>query len=41
MCAGDSFGEIQEQFFAKYHEEFDDTEENKLSYMPIFQEWVR
>jgi len=39
MCAGDVFGEIQEQFFQKYHHEFEDTEENKLSYMPIFQEW--
>uniref|UniRef100_A0A0A9VQF0 ADP-ribosylation factor-like protein 2-binding protein n=2 Tax=Lygus hesperus TaxID=30085 RepID=A0A0A9VQF0_LYGHE len=35
------FQKLQRDFLDKYCLEFDDTEENKLSYMEIFEEYVR
>jgi hypothetical protein len=32
---------MQEEFFAKYCEEFEDKEENKLSYMEIFKNYTK
>ncbi|KAJ8281189.1 hypothetical protein GJAV_G00064520 [Gymnothorax javanicus] len=34
------FQNLQQGFMEKYYLEFEDTEENKLSYMPIFQEYI-
>jgi hypothetical protein len=31
---------MQEKFFSRYCDEFEDKEENKLSYMKIFKEYT-
>jgi len=31
---------LQRNFMDKYYQEFEDTEENKLTYTPIFNEYV-
>ena len=36
----DVFQHMQMSFMDKYYKEFDDDEENKLSYTPIFNEYV-
>lgn len=36
----DDFLNLQRSFMEKYYLEFDDTEENKLIYTPIFNEYV-
>ncbi|XP_069037266.1 ADP-ribosylation factor-like protein 2-binding protein isoform X2 [Lepisosteus oculatus] len=36
----DEFQHLQRSFMEKYYLEFDDSEENKLSYTPIFNEYV-
>ncbi len=36
----DEFQHLQQSFMEKYYLEFDDSEENKLSYTPIFNEYV-
>ncbi|XP_044290241.1 ADP-ribosylation factor-like protein 2-binding protein isoform X3 [Varanus komodoensis] len=36
----DGFQLIQRNFMDKYYQEFDDTEENKLIYTPIFNEYI-
>ncbi|KAL6479067.1 hypothetical protein MHYP_G00125000, partial [Metynnis hypsauchen] len=36
----DAFQNLQQSFMEKYYLEFDDSEENKLSYTPIFNEYV-
>lgn len=36
----DDFQQIQQIFMEKHYREFDDSDENKLSYMPIFNEYV-
>lgn len=41
FVSDDGFGEMQSQFMAKYVHVFEEGEENKLEYMPIYQEWVR
>lgn len=41
VCAlDDEFQLLQRNFMDKYYQEFEDTEENKLSYTPIFNEYV-
>jgi ADP-ribosylation factor 2-binding protein len=36
----DEFEEMQNEFFSKYCNEFDDGEENKLIYMDIFKKYT-
>uniref|UniRef100_G3TZ13 ADP-ribosylation factor-like protein 2-binding protein n=3 Tax=Elephantidae TaxID=9780 RepID=G3TZ13_LOXAF len=36
----DEFQVLQRSFMDKYYEEFEDTEENKLAYTPIFNEYL-
>ncbi|KAI7802240.1 ADP-ribosylation factor-like protein 2-binding protein [Triplophysa rosa] len=36
----DEFQHLQQSFMEKYYPEFDDSEENKLSYTPIFNEYI-
>ncbi|XP_065139351.1 ADP-ribosylation factor-like protein 2-binding protein isoform X2 [Paramisgurnus dabryanus] len=36
----DEFQHLQQSFMEKYYIEFDDSEENKLSYTPIFNEYI-
>ena len=36
----DEFQLLQRNFMEKYYQEFEDTEENKLTYTPIFNEYV-
>ncbi|KAG8510050.1 ADP-ribosylation factor-like protein 2-binding protein, partial [Galemys pyrenaicus] len=36
----DEFQLLQRNFMDKYYQEFEDTEENKLIYTPIFNEYV-
>ena len=36
----DEFQLLQRNFMNKYYQEFEDTEENKLTYTPIFNEYV-
>ncbi|KAL2093174.1 hypothetical protein ACEWY4_010486 [Coilia grayii] len=36
----DVFQQLQQSFMEKYYQEFDDTEENKLIYTPIFNEYI-
>ncbi len=36
----DEFQHLQQSFMEKYYLEFEDSEENKLSYTPIFNEYV-
>ncbi|XP_063052122.1 ADP-ribosylation factor-like protein 2-binding protein [Engraulis encrasicolus] len=36
----DDFQQLQQNFMEKYYQEFDDTEENKLTYTPIFNEYI-
>ncbi|XP_030646450.1 ADP-ribosylation factor-like protein 2-binding protein [Chanos chanos] len=36
----DDFQQLQQNFMEKYYLEFDDSEENKLSYTPIFNEYI-
>ena len=36
----DEFQSVQTKFLAKYYTEFEDTEENKLSYTGIHKEYV-
>ncbi|OWK15667.1 ARL2BP [Cervus elaphus hippelaphus] len=35
----DEFQLLQRNFMDKYYQEFEDTEENKLTYTPIFNEY--
>ncbi|XP_037672414.1 ADP-ribosylation factor-like protein 2-binding protein isoform X3 [Choloepus didactylus] len=41
-CYGsdDEFQLLQRNFMDKYYQEFEDTEENKLTYTPIFNEYI-
>lgn len=43
FCCGpdDDFQSIQRTFMEKHYQEFDDSEENKLIYTSIFNEYVR
>ncbi|ELK18998.1 ADP-ribosylation factor-like protein 2-binding protein [Pteropus alecto] len=34
------FQVLQRNFMDKYYQEFEDTEENKLTYMPIFNKYL-
>lgn len=36
----DDFQQLQQIFMEKHYREFDDSDENKLSYTPIFNEYV-
>ncbi|XP_041650724.1 ADP-ribosylation factor-like protein 2-binding protein [Cheilinus undulatus] len=36
----DQFQQLQRSFMEKHYQEFEDSEENKLSYTPIFNEYV-
>ncbi|KAG8563216.1 hypothetical protein GDO81_015979 [Engystomops pustulosus] len=36
----DVFQVLQRNFMEKYYQEFEDTEENKLTYTPIFNEYI-
>ncbi|XP_060932019.1 ADP-ribosylation factor-like protein 2-binding protein, partial [Limanda limanda] len=36
----DEFQQLQQSFMEKYYLEFDNSDENKLSYTPIFKEYV-
>ncbi|XP_008309354.1 ADP-ribosylation factor-like protein 2-binding protein [Cynoglossus semilaevis] len=36
----EEFQQLQQTFMEKYYQEFDDSDENKLSYTPIFKEYV-
>ncbi|XP_029523999.1 ADP-ribosylation factor-like protein 2-binding protein isoform X2 [Oncorhynchus nerka] len=36
----DNFQHLQQSFMAKHYLEFDDSEENKLTYTPIFNEYI-
>uniref|UniRef100_A0A8C9P5J2 ADP-ribosylation factor-like protein 2-binding protein n=1 Tax=Spermophilus dauricus TaxID=99837 RepID=A0A8C9P5J2_SPEDA len=36
----DEFQLLQRNFMDKYYQEFEDTEENKLIYTPIFNEYI-
>ncbi|KAM4614535.1 ADP-ribosylation factor-like protein 2-binding protein [Discoglossus pictus] len=36
----DEFQLLQRNFMDKYYKEFEDTEENKLTYTPIFNEYI-
>ncbi|KAF7659977.1 hypothetical protein LDENG_00289280 [Lucifuga dentata] len=36
----EEFQQLQQSFMEKHYLEFDDSEENKLSYTPIFNEYV-
>ncbi|KAI8928172.1 the ARF-like 2 binding protein BART-domain-containing protein [Entophlyctis helioformis] len=36
----DAFLKLQTTFFAKHHKHFDDSDENKLEYMDIFQKYT-
>ncbi|XP_060932016.1 ADP-ribosylation factor-like protein 2-binding protein [Limanda limanda] len=36
----EEFQQLQQSFMEKYYLEFDDSDENKLSYTPIFKEYV-
>ncbi|XP_041965878.1 ADP-ribosylation factor-like protein 2-binding protein isoform X1 [Alosa pseudoharengus] len=36
----EDFQRLQQNFMEKYYQEFDDTEENKLIYTPIFNEYI-
>ncbi|KAM4833983.1 ADP-ribosylation factor-like protein 2-binding protein isoform 2-T2 [Thomomys bottae] len=36
----DEFQLLQRNFMDKYYQEFEDTEENKLTYTPIFNEYI-
>ncbi|KAM9090989.1 LOW QUALITY PROTEIN: ADP-ribosylation factor-like protein 2-binding protein [Megaptera novaeangliae] len=36
----DEFQLLQRNFLDKYYQEFEDTEENKLTYAPIFNEYI-
>lgn len=36
----DDFQDLQDNFMEKYYNEFEETEENKLSYMDIFKEYT-
>ncbi|XP_008285350.1 ADP-ribosylation factor-like protein 2-binding protein isoform X2 [Stegastes partitus] len=36
----DEFQQLQQSFMDKHYQEFDDSDENKLSYTPIFREYV-
>ncbi|XP_041125491.1 ADP-ribosylation factor-like protein 2-binding protein isoform X4 [Polyodon spathula] len=38
--AGDEFQQLQRNFMEKHYLEFEDSEENKLSYTPIFNEHI-
>lgn len=37
----DEFQLLQRNFMDKYYQEFEDTEENKLTYTPIFNEYEK
>ncbi|XP_052008366.1 ADP-ribosylation factor-like protein 2-binding protein isoform X1 [Xyrauchen texanus] len=37
----DEFQHLQQSFMEKYYLEFDNSEENKLSYTPIFNEYIK
>lgn len=36
----DEFQQLQQSFMEKYYSQFDDSDENKLTYTPIFNEYV-
>lgn len=36
----EEFQQLQQSFMEKHYLEFDDSDENKLSYTPIFNEYV-
>lgn len=36
----DEFQVLQRNFLDKYYQELEDTEENKLTYTPIFNEYI-
>ncbi|XP_043937334.1 ADP-ribosylation factor-like protein 2-binding protein isoform X2 [Protopterus annectens] len=40
IIMGDEFQELQRNFMDSYYMEFEDTEENKLSYTSIFKEYI-
>jgi ADP-ribosylation factor 2-binding protein len=40
MSVDDEFQELQSKFFAKYCNEFEETDENKFSYTAIFEEYM-
>ncbi|XP_007905766.1 ADP-ribosylation factor-like protein 2-binding protein [Callorhinchus milii] len=40
IIMGDEFQQLQRHFMDKYYLEFENTEENKLIYTPIFQEYI-
>ncbi|XP_073461622.1 ADP-ribosylation factor-like protein 2-binding protein [Aquarana catesbeiana] len=40
LIMDDEFQELQRNFMEKYYTEFEDTEENKLTYTPIFNEYI-
>ncbi|TRY82858.1 hypothetical protein DNTS_022066 [Danionella cerebrum] len=40
LLSEDEFQHLQQSFMEKYYLEFDDSEENKLSYTPIFNEYI-
>ncbi|XP_066924976.1 ADP-ribosylation factor-like protein 2-binding protein [Clytia hemisphaerica] len=40
IVVSETFQEMQSKFMNKYCTEFEDSEENKLSYTPIFNEYV-
>ncbi|XP_013889460.1 ADP-ribosylation factor-like protein 2-binding protein [Austrofundulus limnaeus] len=40
IIMGEDFQHLQQSFMMKHYLEFDDSDENKLSYTPIFNEYV-
>lgn len=41
FIGSDAFNAMQLQFIETHAHEFEDTDENKIEYMPIFKSWVR
>jgi len=41
ILIGEEFECLQQQFYARYCHEFDNSDENKLIYTTIYQEWVQ
>lgn len=41
LFTDENFHKLQTSFLEKYWQEFEDGDENKHSYMPIFKEYVR
>jgi ADP-ribosylation factor 2-binding protein len=40
LLLDDEFVKLQNDFYLKYYDMFEDTEENKLAYTPVFMEYV-